>query len=73
MTRVEGKFLNISGDLKALSGKRFYGYEIHMGETKIKGDNYICEMIQNNKNIRKDGIVNQIGRASCRERVLSHV
>lgn len=59
MTRVEGKFLNISGDLKALSGKRFYGYEIHMGETKIKGDNYICEMIQNNKNIRKDGIVNQ--------------
>ncbi len=59
MTRVEGKFLNISGDLKALSGKHFCGYEIHMGETQIKEENCICEIIQNNKTIQKDGAVNQ--------------
>lgn len=32
-TRVEGKFLELSGVLKDMSGARFEGYEIHMGET----------------------------------------
>ena len=55
MTRVEGKFLNISGDLKALSGKRFYGYEIHMGETKVIGEQYFCEIISYDNTIKKQG------------------
>ena len=59
MTRVEGKFLNISGDLKELSGKYFCGYEIHMGKTQIKEENYICEIVQNNNTIQKDGTANQ--------------
>lgn len=32
-TRVEGNFLELSGVLKDMSGVRFEGYEIHMGET----------------------------------------
>ncbi len=32
--RTQGEFCEIGGALKALSGKNFGGYEIHMGETK---------------------------------------
>ncbi len=34
-TRVTGKFENVSGTLKPLSGKAFSGYEIHMGRTNF--------------------------------------
>lgn len=38
-TRVTGKFNeNISGDLSALSGVEFSGYEIHMGVSNLKGE-----------------------------------
>ncbi len=37
-TRVTGRFLNLSGELKALNGAKIEGYEIHMGETLLKGD-----------------------------------
>ncbi len=33
-TRVKGMFLNVLGDLKELSQKKFEGYEIHMGKTE---------------------------------------
>lgn len=33
-TRVTGKFLSLEGDLKALEGESFEGYEIHMGDSK---------------------------------------
>lgn len=36
-TRVSGKFLGLSGELQALSGACLEGYEIHMGETVLKG------------------------------------
>lgn len=58
-TRVEGKFLNVLGDLKELSGKHFSGYEIHMGETTIKQENAFCEIIKENKIVQKEGTVNQ--------------
>lgn len=37
-TRVKGRVKNLSGDLKELSGTEIEGYEIHMGETFLKGD-----------------------------------
>ncbi len=33
ITRISGKFNNISGIFSELSGKKFSGYEIHMGES----------------------------------------
>ena len=45
MTRVKGKFLDICGDLKELSGKQFYGYEIHMGETEAIGEQYFYKTV----------------------------
>jgi adenosylcobyric acid synthase len=35
-TQVTGTFGEISGVLQPLSGMSFYGYEIHMGETKLE-------------------------------------
>lgn len=58
-TRIEGTFLNISGELKALSGKHFSGYEIHMGETIIKGEKALCKITKDGKVFQKDGAVNQ--------------
>lgn len=55
MTRVRGKFLNICGDLQELSEKPFYGYEIHMGETKVIGEQYFCEIISYDNTIKKQG------------------
>ena len=37
-TRVSGTFGMLDGDLSPLSGTRLEGYEIHMGETVLKGD-----------------------------------
>lgn len=35
-TRVSGRFLQVEGELSALSGAELEGYEIHMGETILK-------------------------------------
>ena len=37
-TRVSGRFLELEGELQALSGAELEGYEIHMGETVLKGE-----------------------------------
>lgn len=37
-TRVMGSFVSMSGELEPLSGATVEGYEIHMGETSLKGD-----------------------------------
>ena len=37
-TRVSGRFLELEGELQALSGTELEGYEIHMGETVLKGE-----------------------------------
>lgn len=37
-TRVKGHFNQVEGILKALSNQAFEGYEIHMGQTSIKGE-----------------------------------
>ena len=37
-TRVEGHFLEITGELSPLSGVPIEGYEIHMGESVLKGN-----------------------------------
>lgn len=41
-TRVTGKFQNIDGIFKGLSGKLFEGYEIHMGQTEFT--DFTCKM-----------------------------
>ena len=45
-TRVSGKFLNLDGDLAALSGAELEGYEIHMGETILKENAGHCVSIE---------------------------
>ena len=45
-TRVSGKFLNLDGDLAALSGAELEGYEIHMGETVLKENAGHCVSIE---------------------------
>ena len=45
-TRVSGKFLNLNGDLAALSGAELEGYEIHMGETVLKENAGHCVSIE---------------------------
>ena len=45
-TRVSGKFLNLDGDLAALSGAELDGYEIHMGETILKENAGHCVSIE---------------------------
>ena len=37
-TRVEGRFLEMTGELAPLSGVSIEGYEIHMGESVLKGN-----------------------------------
>ena len=37
-TRVEGEFRNLTGEWAPLSGIGLEGYEIHMGETVLKGE-----------------------------------
>ena len=41
-TRVTGKFLELTGDLKAMGGAPIEGYEIHMGETTLKEGAACC-------------------------------
>lgn len=37
-TQTEGRFLDLPGEFAALSGKKFHGYEIHMGRSTVCGD-----------------------------------
>ncbi|MFR8549032.1 MAG: cobyric acid synthase [Lachnospiraceae bacterium] len=39
-TRAEGRFQTLSGDLGGMSGAAFSGYEIHMGESRLKDGAY---------------------------------
>ena len=55
-TRVNGRFGSIGGALAALSGVELEGYEIHMGETRVKGSPMVVF-----PDGREDGCVN--GRA----------
>lgn len=43
-TRVSGKFGNIGGILKGLSGVPLEGYEIHMGTSEIVSGTYLTEL-----------------------------
>lgn len=45
-TRVTGRFLQIEGELAALSGAELEGYEIHMGETILKEGAGHCVAIE---------------------------
>ncbi|WMJ84959.1 cobyric acid synthase [Oscillospiraceae bacterium LTW-04] len=36
-TRISGKVSTLTGELEALSGAELFGYEIHMGNTKLRG------------------------------------
>lgn len=36
-TRISGKISTLTGELEALSGAELFGYEIHMGNTKLRG------------------------------------
>jgi len=58
ITRVKGKFLNIGGILKDLSGTEFEGYEIHSGISEIIGDfkNMNVLYSDNFDGEKKDGI-----------------
>lgn len=55
-TRVEGLFKNVTGIFEKLSGMQFEGYEIHMGDTKIKGGSTLSEIEDLHKNRSDDGI-----------------
>ena len=45
-TRVSGKFLPVEGELAPLGGAMLEGYEIHMGETVLKGNARHCTCIE---------------------------
>ena len=46
-SQVKGCFQDLSGDLKKLSGMELAGYEIHMGESKVKGSVQSVSQIYN--------------------------
>lgn len=56
--QVQGEFINIEGELKALNGIKFKGYEIHMGESFLengfKNMNVVYDIVKNNEK-RADG------------------
>lgn len=56
-TRVSGKFLNLEGELTALSGAELEGYEIHMGETVLKENAGHCVSIEDHVSgtVKEDG------------------
>lgn len=43
-TQIEGNFDKLGGVLKDLSGMKFKGYEIHMGETIVVGAGQVCAL-----------------------------
>lgn len=54
-TRVTGRFQKLSGALAPLSGAALEGYEIHMGETTLKGNAASSTVIVDSiRGIRKD-------------------
>lgn len=58
-TRVKGRFLTVFGDLKELSEKIFWGYEIHMGKTEIEKGQPFTQIVKENKDDQIDGVQNQ--------------
>ncbi|MGN0163288.1 MAG: cobyric acid synthase [Candidatus Ornithomonoglobus sp.] len=54
-TRVSGKITGAKGLFKALNGIRIDGYEIHMGDTAVKGAP-LAEIKDNNGNTKPDGL-----------------
>ena len=56
-TRVSGKFLDLDGELAALSGAELEGYEIHMGETVLKENAGHCVSIEDHVSgaVKEDG------------------
>ena len=56
-TQVTGEFQELSGDFAGLSGASLEGYEIHMGESVLKGDavaaTSICDSVTGNN--KKEG------------------
>ncbi len=42
-TQVEGAFAQVEGVFEALSGAAFFGYEIHMGQTRINRENGLMD------------------------------
>ena len=56
-TRVSGKFLDLDGELAALSGAKLEGYEIHMGETVLKENAGHCVSIEDHVSgaVKEDG------------------
>lgn len=59
-TRVNGKFKDLEGDYSELSGVELEGYEIHMGESILKGDakaaTGICDFVSGTT--KNDGAYN---------------
>ena len=56
-TRVTGAFENVTGIFSNLNGKRFDGYEIHMGITKsISNQNNLTKIKTNDNKNSFDGL-----------------
>lgn len=54
-SKITGVFENIEGLFSKLNGKKFYGYEIHMGKTNVLDKN-ISSIYLNDGSIKKDGL-----------------
>ena len=55
-TRITGKFNQVGGIFKGLSGKHFEGYEIHMGQTSSAENNSFSVLSQNDGSTKADGM-----------------
>lgn len=55
-TRVVGELQKVEGIFKGLSGKKFEGYEIHMGQTSFNNVAPLTILTENNGNIKEDGV-----------------
>ena len=59
LNRMNGKIAIIGGIFESLSGMDISGYEIHMGETKVTGENI------NPFTMREDYVINGLANAEC--------
>ena len=59
LNRMNGKIAIIGGIFESLGGMDISGYEIHMGETKVTGENI------NPFTIREDHVINGLANAEC--------
>ncbi len=63
-TRVSGRLAQLSGQLAPLSGMAVSGYEIHMGQTELRGETAELLTIENSlgaQTARSDGAHNRAG------------